>query len=51
MNEKSAAVIIGVCPEKSLGAALAKYFAMQGLHVFVAGRSENKLRLVNCRKN
>lgn len=46
MNEKSAAVVIGVGPERGLGGTLAKYFAMQGLHTFVAGRSENKLGLI-----
>jgi NAD(P)-dependent dehydrogenase (short-subunit alcohol dehydrogenase family) len=40
------AVIIGVGPEQGLGATLAKYFAAKGLHVFIAGRSEDKLRRV-----
>jgi NAD(P)-dependent dehydrogenase (short-subunit alcohol dehydrogenase family) len=40
------AVIIGVGPEQGLGAALAKYFAGKGLHVFIAGRSEEKLHTV-----
>lgn len=40
------AVIIGVGPEQGLGATLAKYFATKGLHVFIAGRSEDKLRCV-----
>jgi short-subunit dehydrogenase len=40
------AVIIGVGPEQGLGATLAKYFASKGLHVFIAGRSEDKLRRV-----
>lgn len=40
------AVIIGVGPEQGLGATLAKYFALKGLHVFIAGRSEDKLQRV-----
>lgn len=40
------AVIIGVGPEQGLGATLAKYFAAKGLHVFIAGRSEDKLQRV-----
>ncbi len=46
MSEKSAAVVIGVGAEEGLGATVAKYFAKQGLHVFVAGRSEDKLKLI-----
>lgn len=40
---KNSAVIIGVGPEQGLGAALAKYIAGKDLHVFIAGRSEEKL--------
>jgi len=43
MVDKCSAVIIGVGPEQGLGASLAKFFAWKGLHVFIAGRSENKL--------
>jgi NADP-dependent 3-hydroxy acid dehydrogenase YdfG len=43
---KCSAVIIGVGPEQGLGATLASYFAAQGLHVFIAGRSEDKLQRV-----
>lgn len=43
---KSSAVVLGVGPEKGLGAALAKRFAAEGLPVFIAGRSDNKLRAV-----
>ena len=46
MSEKSAAVVIGVGSEEGLGATLAKYFAKKGLHVFVAGRSADKLELI-----
>jgi len=41
--DKCSAVIIGVGPEQGLGASLANFFAGKGLHVFIAGRSENKL--------
>jgi NAD(P)-dependent dehydrogenase (short-subunit alcohol dehydrogenase family) len=40
------AVIIGVGPEQGLGASLATFFAGRGLHVFIAGRSEDKLHKV-----
>lgn len=44
--EKCSAVIIGVGSEKGLGSALAQYFAGKGVHVYIAGRSEDKLQLV-----
>ena len=37
---------MGVGPEKGLGATLAKYFSSKGLHVFIGGRSEDKLQQV-----
>ncbi len=37
------AVIIGVGTEKGLGAQLAKRFASEGLHVFVASRTQSRL--------
>ncbi|MEO1881037.1 MAG: SDR family NAD(P)-dependent oxidoreductase, partial [Methylococcales bacterium] len=46
MNKLCAAVILGVGPERGLGATLAKYFAAKGLHVYIAGRSEDKLKLI-----
>jgi NAD(P)-dependent dehydrogenase (short-subunit alcohol dehydrogenase family) len=46
MEKKCSAVIIGVGPEQGLGASLASYFAGQGLHVFIAGRSEDKLQTI-----
>lgn len=46
MAVQNAAVVIGVGPEKGLGGALAMSFAAKGLHVFVAGRSAEKLALV-----
>ncbi len=46
MEQKCSAVIIGVGPEQGLGASLAKFFAGKGLHVFIAGRSEDKLQQV-----
>lgn len=44
--KKRSAVIIGVGPERGLGAALAQFFAGKGLHVFIAGRSDDKLQLI-----
>ncbi len=46
MQKKYSAVIIGVGPERGLGASLASYFAAKGLHVYISGRSEDKLQLV-----
>jgi len=46
MVKKCSAVIIGVGPEQGLGATLAKYFSAKGLHVYIAGRSEDKLQQV-----
>ncbi|WP_411725827.1 SDR family NAD(P)-dependent oxidoreductase [Methyloglobulus sp.] len=46
MEEKCSAIVIGVGPERGLGATLANYFAAKGLHVYVAGRSEDKLQQV-----
>jgi NAD(P)-dependent dehydrogenase (short-subunit alcohol dehydrogenase family) len=43
MEEKASAIVIGVGPERGLGATLASYFAAKGLHVYVVGRSEAKL--------
>lgn len=44
--EKCSVVIIGVGPEAGLGATLAKYFAKKGLHVYIAGRHEERLEWV-----
>jgi NAD(P)-dependent dehydrogenase (short-subunit alcohol dehydrogenase family) len=46
MVQKCSAVIIGVGPEQGLGATLANFFSAQGLHVYIAGRSEDKLQQV-----
>lgn len=40
------AVIIGVGPERGLGAHLCKRFAAEGLHVFIAGRTQAKIDAV-----
>ncbi|HBA67524.1 MAG TPA: glucose 1-dehydrogenase [Methylococcaceae bacterium] len=46
MQQPCSAVVIGVGPEQGLGATLAKCFSSKGLHVFIAGRSEDKLQNV-----
>lgn len=46
MVQKCSAVIIGVGPEQGLGASLAKFFSGKGLHIFIAGRSEDKLHKI-----
>lgn len=43
---KPKALVLGVGPERGLGGALCRRFANQGHHVFVAGRSIEKLELV-----
>jgi NAD(P)-dependent dehydrogenase (short-subunit alcohol dehydrogenase family) len=45
MSERKA-VVIGVGPSKGLGAALARRFAREGLTVYVAGRTTEKLECV-----
>jgi len=40
------AIVIGVGPDRGLGAQLCKRFAKQDLHVFVAGRTQAKLDAV-----
>ncbi len=44
MKPQYSAVILGVGPERGLGATLAKFIAAKGLHVFLAGRSKDKLQ-------
>ena len=46
MQSLCSAIVVGVGPERGLGAALARCFAEHGLHVFIAGRSEEKLNAV-----
>lgn len=46
MAIKNAALVLGVGPERGLGAALARRFAAEGLHVFIAGRNFSKLDAV-----
>jgi len=40
------AIIMGVGADQGLGAHLAKRFASEGLHVFVAGRTQSRLDAV-----
>ena len=40
------AVVVGVGPSRGLGAALARRFAKEGLHVFMGGRTAEKLEQV-----
>ena len=43
MSERSKAIVVGVGPEAGLGGALCKRFARAGSHVFVAGRTSEKV--------
>lgn len=46
ISQPGSAMVVGVGPERGLGAALAICFAEKGLHVFMIGRSEEKLNKV-----
>jgi NAD(P)-dependent dehydrogenase (short-subunit alcohol dehydrogenase family) len=46
MPMNKAAVVLGVGPERGLGAALAQRFADEGLQVFIAGRTASRLETV-----
>ena len=46
MEKKGSAIVIGVGPERGLGATFASYFAAKGMHVYIAGRSEDKLHKI-----
>ena len=43
MDHSGSALVAGVGPERGLGASLARNFAEKGLHVFVAGRTAEKI--------
>lgn len=45
-EKRTSAVVAGVGAEKGLGAALARRFAAEGLHVFIAGRTQERLDAV-----
>ena len=42
----SVAVVVGVGARRGTGAALCRRFAREGLHVFAAGRTQERLRAV-----
>jgi NAD(P)-dependent dehydrogenase (short-subunit alcohol dehydrogenase family) len=42
-DKRPSAIVVGVGAEQGLGAALCRRFAAQGYHVFVAGRTRDKL--------
>jgi NAD(P)-dependent dehydrogenase (short-subunit alcohol dehydrogenase family) len=46
MERKGSAIVIGVGAESGLGAALARRFAREGLHVTIAGRTAERLERV-----
>lgn len=46
MALSDSAIVAGVGPSRGLGAALARCFAEKGLHVFIAGRSDNRLQQI-----
>jgi NAD(P)-dependent dehydrogenase (short-subunit alcohol dehydrogenase family) len=43
MSESTKAIVVGVGPEVGLGGALCRRFAHEGLHVFVAGRTAERV--------
>jgi NAD(P)-dependent dehydrogenase (short-subunit alcohol dehydrogenase family) len=46
MRDKKKAIVVGVGPEAGLGGALCKRLAREGCHVFVAGRTPEKVEAV-----
>lgn len=46
MSDKTTAIVVGVGPEAGLGGALCTRLAREGLHVFVAGRTPEKVEAV-----
>jgi len=46
MSEKAKAIVVGVGPKAGLGGALCERLAREGLHVFVAGRTPEKVEAV-----
>lgn len=46
MADTNKALVIGVGAEKGLGASISARFAREGFHVFVAGRTAQRLELV-----
>jgi NAD(P)-dependent dehydrogenase (short-subunit alcohol dehydrogenase family) len=46
MSDAKKAIVVGVGPEAGLGGALCKRLAHEGLHVFVAGRTREKVEKV-----
>ena len=46
MSDPTKAIVVGVGPEVGLGGALCKRLADEGLHVFVAGRTPDKVEAV-----
>ena len=46
MSDKTKAIVVGVGPEAGLGGALCTRLAREGLHVFVAGRTPQKVGAV-----
>lgn len=46
-HHQKSAVVVGVGPSQGLGATLARRFAREGLHVFLAGRSLENLERVS----
>src|SRR3989442_5514616 len=46
MSDKTKAIVVGVGPEAGLGGALCERLAREGLHMFVAGRTPEKVEAV-----
>ncbi len=47
MTQAGSAIVVGVGPEQGLGATLARCFAEKGLHVFIVGRTDEKLQHIS----
>ena len=46
MSSQASALVMGVGPEKGLGAAICRRFAKEGMQVFVCGRTKEKVHAV-----
>ena len=49
MTDRTKAIVVGVGPEAGLGGALCKRLSREGYHVFVAGRTPDKVEAVKAK--
>ena len=49
--DKPTAIVVGVGAEQGIGGAVCRRFASEGYHVYVAGRTEAKIAMMNDQMN